>query len=246
MRLDEILETAQSLVSNIPPAVKDGTKTAKKTAFDAADVIATRAEDAREVVVEKADDVKNFTVQNMFRAYDIASRLVPMILPERASRVRNRRIAYAAAGGLLLGAGAIVILEMRRPGTLASFGKRVQRLTGRAVDGVETELVHAKDKVVTAATDAKEKVATVAGDVKDTVKGATSSATHALEDVKEKAAHGVDAMKERVAHLGARVEDGAKEVKHEAKKDFEQAKDKIAQAIDAESARTFANGNRHS
>lgn len=248
MRFDDILENAQDFVSSVPPAVKGGAETARKNAYQAADVISHRADDAREVVADKAGEVQKFTMAHLVRAYDLASRFLPMVFPERAAKVRNRRIAYAAVGSLLLGAGAVAVVELRRPGTLAKLGKRIQRLGGKAVDEVETELGHAKDAVTSAASD-----------VKSTMKQATTSAANALEDVKEKAATGVDAMKEkaatgvdamkeRVSHLGAKAEEGAKEVKAEARKDFEQAKDKISQAIDIEAGknRTYANGNRHS
>jgi len=226
MRFDDMIDNAHDFVSSVPPAMKGTTTAARKTASSAAEAIRGRAEGAREALADKATEAKTFTLTNLFRAYDVASRLLPMVFPERAARVRNRRLAYAAAGGLLLGAGAIAVVELRRPGTLAALGRRIQRVAGRGVAAAESTLAESKEAIVAAAGEAE----------------------HVASRAKDKIASTVEEAKEEVSHGVELVKDTAGDVARDVKADLERAKEKVARAAEHEqkNGRRYTNGSRHS
>ncbi len=212
MNFATLLSNASVILSNVAPAFKGSATTAKETSASAANTLGSRADDALDVLVETAESTQKWTLSNLLRAYDAASRLVPMLVPERASKVRNRRIAYATVGGIALGAGAIVVLEMQRPGTLAAFGRKVRTWTGAAVGGVAQEVAVVKETVV-------HKL----GDAKATVLEAADQVSHKVADVKVPLAHSVEAAKVAGEKVKEAVRDGASEVK----KDFMIAKDAV-------------------
>ena len=133
MNMQSVLDQIHARTVEAPAALEQRANAVKGQARKAAEDLSDRYEDARDTVEKGAEKAKFVTVNNLFRAYDVASRLLPMILPERAARVRSRRMIYAAVGGVLLGAGAMAILEMRRPGTLSGFFKKAKSAASRGL-----------------------------------------------------------------------------------------------------------------
>lgn len=215
MNLAKMLTKASDFVSTMPPAVTNGTNQALKTAETTADALGDRAETARHAMSGTAAKAQKFTWANLVTAYDAASRLLPMLVPERASRVRNRRIVYAAMGGVALGAATIAIVEVARPGTLATFATKIRRLTGQAANGAKADLEQVKEAVTTAAGQAKNAV------------------THAAAEVKGDAAQAAGAMKGAAQTFGTRIAEVSQDASRQGTHDFEVAKDKVTQAVDA-------------
>lgn len=188
MNIDNILDTANDLINHAGPAVKSSAKdalhTVEKTAKSGAktlshglDEVATTADHAKDAVVHQAADARKAMRSRILKTYDLAVNLAPFLLPERAEKVRNRRIAYVAVGSVVLGAAGIAVLEMAKPGTLASFGRRVKGLFASGATEVKTEALHALDTV------------------KDTAMHAKDQAEHLVDGAKRTAEHAIDGVK---------------------------------------------------
>lgn len=209
MNMQSVLDQVHARTVEAPAALEQSANAVKGQARKAADELTDRFEDARDTVEKGAEKAKFVTVNNLFKAYDVASRLLPMILPERAARVRSRRMIYAAIGGVLLGAGAMAILEMRRPGTLAGLFKKAKRGAARGLDDVEKRMEEGKesleqrldstkDHVVEGARAATERVASAldgqVSAIPPRVDAAAKDAKAELQGVKEKVLHTLDSL----------------------------------------------------
>ncbi len=188
MNIDNILDTANDLINHAGPAVKSSAKdalhTVEKTAKSGAkslshglDEVATTADHAKDAVVHQAADARKAMRSRILKTYDLAVNLAPFLLPERAEKVRNRRIAYVAVGSVVLGAAGIAVLELAKPGTLASFGRRVKGLFASGATEVKTEALHALDTV------------------KDTAMHAKDQAEHLVDGAKRTAEQAIDGVK---------------------------------------------------
>ncbi|NOU28668.1 MAG: hypothetical protein HOO96_12245 [Polyangiaceae bacterium] len=170
MNIDNILDSANDLINHAGPAVKS-------TAKDALHTVETTADHAKDAVVHQAADARKAMRSRVLKTYDLAVNLAPFLLPERAAKVRSRRIAYVAVGSVVLGAAGIAVLELAKPGTLASFGRRVKGLFASGAAEVKTEALHALDTV------------------KDTAMHAKDQAEHLMDDAKRTAEHVIDGVK---------------------------------------------------
>lgn len=170
MNIDNILDTANDLINHAGPAVKSSAK-------DALHTVEKTADDAKDAVVHQAEGARKAMRSRMLKTYDLAVNLAPFLLPERAEKVRNRRIAYVAVGSVVLGAAGIAVLELAKPGTLASFGRRMKGLFSSGANEVKTEALHALDTV------------------KETAMHAKDQAEHLVDGAKRTAEHALDGMK---------------------------------------------------
>lgn len=230
MNLQTVLDQVQSRTADVPAMLEEHAKTARGQARRAADGIGERYEEARESVEKGAEKAKVLTVNNLFRAYDMASRLLPMILPERAARVRSRRMMYAAIGGVVLGAGAIAVLEVRRPGTLSGMFKQARRAVARAIDDVEQRVEEGKQSLEQRVEEGKQSL-------EQRVEEGKQSLEQRIDATKEHAVEGARVGTERIAStvdskiaaIPKRVESAAKDAKQE----LAVVKEKVLRTIDA-------------
>lgn len=225
MSIQSVLDQVHARTVEAPAVLEERAKAVKGQARKAAEDLGERYEDARETVGRTAEKAKVLTVNNLFRAYDVASRLLPMILPERAARVRSRRVMYAAIGGVVLGAGAIAVLEMRRPGTLSGLLKKARRAAARAIDDVEQRVEDGKQTLEQRIDATKE---------------------HAVEGARTGTERVAEAVEGKISAIPPRVETAAKEAKSE----LAGVKDKVLRTIDAiegeKRAPRMADGNHRS
>ncbi len=185
MNIDNILDTANDLIHHAGPAVKTSAK-------DALHTVEKTADDAKDAVVHQAEGARKAMRNRVLKTYDLAVNLAPFLLPERAEKVRNRRIAYVAVGSVVLGAAGIAVLELAKPGTLASFGRRMKGLFASGASEVKTEALHALDTV------------------KDTAMHAKDQAEHLVDGAKRSAEQALDGVKNMGAQAGTNGKDGAK------------------------------------
>ncbi len=201
MNIDTILDSANDLINHAGPAVKGSAKdalhTVEKTAKSGAkslshgyDEVASSADHAKDVVVQQAADARKMMRSRVLKTYDLAVSLAPFLLPERAAKVRNRRIAYVAVGSVVLGAAGIAVLELVKPGTLAGLGRRVKSLFGSGAAEVKTGALHALDAV------------------KDTAMHAKDQAEHMVDGAKSAAEHAIDGVKQ-ATHMSSTTNKGA-------------------------------------
>lgn len=208
MSIQSVLDHVHARAVGAPSVLEEGAQAVKGRARQAAADLGERYEGARDTVEKGAEKAKLLTIDNLFRAYDVASRLVPMILPERAARVRSRRMAYAAIGGVVLGAGAIAVVEMRKPGTIAGLFKKARRAAARALDDVEHRVEEGKQTLEQRIDATKE---------------------HAAEGARTGTERVAEAVGTKISAIPPRVEAAAKDAKSE----LAGVKDKVLRTIDA-------------